>query len=406
MTVIYFLLSHSICVYFPRTFSYLAPTNSSSVIGTITTVAGIGSYGYSGDGGLATAASIGFSYGIAFDGSSNLYLSDNLACCLRMVKANSGIITTVAGNGLPGYSGDGGFSTAALLSYPTGIAIDDLSGNIYIADTGNNRVRMITKRTGIITTVAGNGQFFTGVNGGSATGQAIGNVTSIALDSSRKVIYILVDLHILMISESSGNMTLFAGRGDRGGDTSGDGGLAISAAFDNPRCVAVDVLSGNVYIADINKSFGYIRMVTKSTGIITRVAGSDVYGVNGGSALLSHLSAPNGIAVDIQGDLYITVLNDDLVRKITMSTGIINTVAGTGVDGSSGDGGLATDAEISDPYAVTVNSKSGVVAFSTVKGFRIRSFTVPKIRPRPSPSPTAPPTGMTVILLSARIIKL
>ena len=201
-----------------------------SAISIITTVAGTGSFSYSGDGGPATSATFYYPDGVAVDISGNIYIADTYNDAIRMVTKSTGIITTVASTSTSGYSGDGGLATSATLYSPRGVAVD-ISGNIYIADTASSAIRMVTKSTGIITTVAGTPQT---------------------------------------------------------GGYSGDGGPATSATFIDPSCVAVD-LSGNIYIADTGNSA--IRMVTMSTGIITTVAGTGMagYSGDGGPATLAKL---------------------------------------------------------------------------------------------------------------------
>jgi sugar lactone lactonase YvrE len=207
-----------------------------------------------------------------------------------------GHIASQAGNGVLGYSGDGGPAASAEFSSPTGVAVDS-SGNLYIVDADNNRIRKVTASTGIITTVAGNGT---------------------------------------------------AGY-------SGDGGAATSAELDTPFGVAVDA-SGNLYIVDVNND--RIRKVTASTGIITTVAGNGTWGYSGdgGTATSAELFSPFGVAVDASGNLYIADSGNNRIRKVTASTGIITTVAGNGTAGSTGDGGAASSAELSYPTGVVVDS--------------------------------------------------
>ena len=368
MTAIY---SSSLLTYFCYvSFSSLAHTKSLP-IGTITTVAGNGVFGSTGDGGLATAATVRSVVDLAFDPSGDLYLADAYGQCIRMIKASTGIITTVAGTGVEGYSGDGSLATEAMLLVPNGVEVDSLSGNLYITDYGNHRIRMVTKSTGIITTVAGNGKSDFSVNGGLATEQAIGGPITAALDSILQRLYIIVSDLVLIVNLKTGNMTVFAGAGE---GYSGDGGLAISATFAKPRGIVVDVTSGNLYIADSGN--GRIRMIKKSTGIVTTVAGGGWH-----DTLLLWDGYPDGIDIDTQGNLYITEFYNDRIIKITKSTGIINNVAGVGLGGFSGDGGPAVKAQMKNPYGIAVNSLSGVVVFSDYNNRRLRSITVPKILP-------------------------
>jgi trimeric autotransporter adhesin len=340
-------------------------------------MAGTGVSGYSGDGSLATNAAVGMIYGVAFDGKGNLYMSDSNNYRVRMVANSTGIITTVAGTGVAGNSGDGGLATSAALQSPTGIAVDVLSGDIYIAD---KQIKMVTKSTGIITTVAG----------ADPSDLAYG-ATGLAVDPKLQLLYILSNGRVLVQTRSTGGVEVIAGQST--GGYSGDGGLATNANLLKPFSITVDVLTGNIYIADNGNS--RVRMITKSTGIITTVAGNGEAGNSGdgGLATAAALSSPMGMAVDMQGNVYIADSSSNCLRKVTKSTGIITTVAGTGVNGYSGDGGLATAAQLSSPWGVAVNSAAGIVAFYDFGNVRIRSFTVPKV----TSSPSAAPTGRTIL---------
>src|SRR6185312_2277000 len=256
----------------------------------ITTIAGIGSWGYGGDNGPATSATLFLPTAAAVDSSGNVYIVDYYNNRIRKVTASTGIITTIAGNGAAGYSGDNGPATSAELNYPAGIALDN-AGNIYVVDTQNVRIRKITAATGIITTVAGNG-------------------------------------------------TLGSG---------GDNGPATSASMAYPDGVAIDN-SGNIYIADTDN--GMIRKVTASTGVITTIAGTGYVGSSGdnGPATSATLNYPNAVALDGSGNVYIADSANNKIRRITGSTGIITTAAGSGTAGYTGDNGLATSATLNDPF--------------------------------------------------------
>ncbi|MFZ0319755.1 MAG: hypothetical protein WAL56_11565 [Candidatus Sulfotelmatobacter sp.] len=264
----------------------------------ISTVAGNGTYGYSGDGGLAFNAELREPTGVALNTSGNVYIADDFNYRIRKITVSTGDISTVAGDGTAGYSGDGGAATGAELNYPLGLAVDT-SGNIYIADLINCRVRKVTVSTGIITTVAGNGKC----------------------------------------------------------GYSGDGGAATSAELANPSTVAVDK-SGNIYIADENNN--RVRKVTVSTGIITTVAGNGIagYSGDGGPATSAEMDDPTAVAVDSSANIYITDTVNQRIRKVTVSTGIITTVAGNGTAGYSGDGGPATSAELYEPLGIATDSSN------------------------------------------------
>jgi uncharacterized protein (TIGR03437 family) len=301
-----------------------------------------------------------------------------LAALLASVTASgqSGVITTVAGNGTAGYSGDGGPATSAALRLPNGVAVDS-SGNLYIADTSNSRIRKVTASTGVITTVAGNGTGGYSGDGGSATSAELFAPSGVAVDNSGNL-YIadFVNMDIRKVS-ASGIITTVAGGGCAASVTpncgAGDGGPATSAELTGPMGVAVDS-SGNLYIADFGNS--RIRKVTAGTGIITTVAGSAFVGSHGdgGPATSAELFLPSGVAVDSSDNLYIADTSNCRIRKVTASTGVITTVAGNGSEIYSGDGGPATSAALFLPTGVAVDS-DGNLYIADTHNQRIRKVT-------------------------------
>jgi uncharacterized protein (TIGR03437 family) len=328
-----------------------------SIAGVITTVAGNGSSGTSGDGGPAPSAQISYPAGVAVDAGGNLYIAEGGNglggdAVIRRVSV-AGIITTVAGNGRAGYSGDGGPATSAKLNGPTGVAFDG-SGNMYIADSSNSVVREVFAATGIITTVAGNGSFGYSGDGGPATSAQLDGAWGVAVDDDGNI-YIadLVNDRIRRVS-GAGTITTVAGGGSSG---LGDGGPATGAQLSGPNGVAVDA-DGNLYIADTGH--GLIRKVS-AAGTITTVAGGGPYGLLGdwGLATSAWLDDPWGVAIDGSGNVYIADYGHALVRKVS-ALGIITTVAGDGHDGYAGDGGPATDAQISLPQGVAVDASGNV----------------------------------------------
>jgi trimeric autotransporter adhesin len=356
---------------------YIADTDSHRIrlvtksTGIITTVAGTGILGYSGDRGLATSARLNYPDAVAVDAAGNIYITDTWNNCIRIVTKSTGIINTVAGDGTSGYGGDGGLATSARLYNPSGVAVD-ASGNIYIADTTNGRVRVVTKSTGIITTVAGTGTSGYGGDGGSAISARLHIPYDVAVDASGNVFIADTDNNrIRLVTKSTGIITTVAGDATSG--YSGDGGLAISAIFSDPRGVAFDV-SGNIFIADTNNSC--IRMVTKSTGIITTVAGDATsgYSGDGGLATSARLYNPHDVAVDASGNIYIVDTYNHRIRMVTKSTGVITTVAGNGISGYSGDGGLATSARLYNPHDVAVDGSGNIYIVDTYN-HRIRIVT-------------------------------
>jgi sugar lactone lactonase YvrE len=321
--------------------------------GHIATQAGSGVLGYSGDGGPAASAELSYPTGVAVDASGNLYIVDADNNRIRKVTASTGIITTVAGNGTAGYSGDGGPATSAELDTPFGVAVD-ASGNLYIVDVNNDRIRKVTASTGIITTVAGNGTFGYSGDGGAAISAELYTPLGVAVDASGNI-YIADsgNNRIRKVTASTGVITTVAGNGTAG--YSGDSGAATSGELNSPFGVAVDA-SGNIYIGDSGNN--RIRKVTASTGIIISVAGNGTAGYSGdnGAATSAELYSPYGVAVDASGNLYIADTNNLVIRKVAASTGIINTVAGNGTAGSGGDGGAATGAALSYPTDAVVDS--------------------------------------------------
>jgi len=323
---------------------------------TISTIAGNGGQGYSGDGGPATAARLLFPGAVAVDGSGNLFIADSGGYRVRKVTP-AGIITTVAGTGISGFSGDGGPATAAQLAGPFRVAVDG-SGNLFIADLDanfNGRIRKVTA-AGIISTVAGNGTSGFSGDGGQATAAQLWHPCGITVDGSGNLFiaegwgsaFAVRDHSRIRKVTPAGIISTVAGVGTYG--FSGDGGPATSAQLAEPADVIVDA-SGNLFIADSNN--GRIRKVT-AAGIISTVAGNGCPETNtscvlgdGGPATSAQLKYPVGVAVDGFGNIFIADRDDSRVRKVTPA-GIITTYAGNGTSGFSGDGGPAAAAQLSN----------------------------------------------------------
>jgi RHS repeat-associated protein len=314
-------------------------------------VAGNGTAGHSGDGGPATSAELSYPSGVAVDTAGNIYIADSTNNRIRKVAASTGDISTVAGNGTAGYSGDGGAATSAELSNPIGVVVD-AAGNIYIADEVNNRIREVTASTGIITTVAGDGTRGYSGDGGAATSAELYYPFGVSVDAAGNI-YIADygNARVRKVTASTGIITTVAGGGTAG---VGDGGAATSAELCDPSGVALDA-AGDIYIADACNN--RIRKVTASTGDISTVAGNGTAGYSGdaGSATSAELDFPIAVAVDTGGNFYIADYANDRVRRVTASSGEISTVAGNGTLGYSGDGGAATTAELADPHDVALD---------------------------------------------------
>ncbi len=286
---------------------------------TVSTIAG----GNIGDGGVAAAASLNGLLGICRDNSGNIYFSDTANNRIRKITAD-GIISTVAGTGASGSTGDGAAATAALLNAPSGICADN-RGNIYFSDVSNRRIRMLVNTTG---TYFG-------------------------------------------IARTAGNIYTIAGTGSSG--SSGDNAIATSALLNAPCGTCVDS-SGNIYFAD--SSNNSIRKITATNGFISKIAGTGASGSSGdgGAATTATFNNPWGIFWHSSGNLYVTDYGNDKIRKFTVG-GTISTVAGTGTQGFSGDGGAATAAMLANPRGIYVDSSSNIY-FSDQTNNRIRKFTV------------------------------
>ncbi|RSL14962.1 sugar lactone lactonase YvrE [Edaphobacter aggregans] len=306
-------------VFDPQGNLYLAETASHVIRkvdpnGIITTIAGTGTQGFSGDNGQATAAQLDSPQGLALDAANNIYIADTHNDCIRKITAATGIITTIAGTSTPGFSGDAGPATAAHLNLPTALAFDT-TGNLYFADTQNHRIRKITATSGIITTIAG-----TGTQG-----------------------------------------------------FSGDNGPAIAATIDSPTGLAVDV-TGNIYIADTHNH--RIRRID-TTGTITTIAGS-TSGFSGDNAPASaaSLALPHGLTLDATGNIYIADTANHRIRRID-TTGTITTIAGEGTQIFAGDNGPAVNASLDSPRTATLTS-TGLIALADTANQRIRQISTDK----------------------------
>ena len=334
----------------------------------ISTVAGTGVVGFSGDGGPGTSASLNIPYGVAVDGGGNVFIADESNHRIRRVAAGTGVITTVAGTGTPGFSGDGGPGTNARLNRPTGVALDG-GGNMLIADGENKRIRRLAAGTGVITTVVGNGvQGFSG-DGGPGTSASLVYPSEVAVDGGGNMLIADPGNHrIRRLAAGTGVISTVAGNGVQG--FSGDGGPGTSASLAYPRGVAVDG-GGNVLIADHYNH--RIRRLAAGTGVITTVAGTGVPGFSGdgGPGTSASLVYPTGVAVDGGGNVLIADRANNRIRRLAAGTGVISTVAGNGVQGFSGDGGPGTSASFNNPLAVAVDS-GGNVLIADYLNHRIR----------------------------------
>jgi sugar lactone lactonase YvrE len=282
--------------------------------GHITTIAGIGTQGFSGDNGPAISATLDSPQGLVLDSTNNLYLADTHNHRIRKLNLTTGTISTIAGTGTPGFSGDSISATSAQLNLPTALALD-ANQNLYIADTANHRIRRIDAATGIITTIVGNGtQGF-----------------------------------------------------------SGDTGLATSANIDSPTGIALDN-ANNLYLADTHNH--RIRRIDAATGIITTIAGTGTPGFSGDTAdaTSATLAFPHGLTLDANGNLYLADTANHRIRRIDSTTGIITTTAGDGTQTFAGDGSPAITASLDTPRA-TALSPNALVTLADTGNQRIRQLT-------------------------------
>ncbi|MDH4136239.1 MAG: NHL repeat-containing protein [Anaerolineae bacterium] len=341
----------------------------------ITTIAGDGTPTYGGDNGPATAAQLNSPTEVMFNGVGNLYVADAGNHRIRKVVSATGIITTVAGDGTGAYGGDGEMAITAQLNSPRSVAFDEMD-NLYIADTNNHRIRKVVSATGVITTVAGIGTFGFSGDGGPATAAQLSFPTGVAFDEAGNL-YIadLDDNRVRKVIVATGVITTVAGIGTFG--FSGDGGPATAAQLSGPAGVVVDEVD-NLYIADQQNN--RIRKVIAATGVITTVAGIGTLGFSGdgGPATAAQLHFPTDLAFDKSGNLYIADLGNNRIRKVIAATGVITTVAGIGTLGFSGDGGPATAAQLNFPAGVAFDGIDNLYIADT-SNHRVRKVEEPKI---------------------------
>ena len=337
-------------------------------LSVIETIAGSGTRGFAGDGGAATGAALAAPGGVAFDAAGNLYVGDQLNDRVRRV-ARDGTVTTVAGDGRFAYGGDGGPATSASLASPLELAVD-AGGALYIADVDNHRVRRVAP-DGTITTVAGNGTRGFSGDGGPATQASLAEPTGLALAADGTLYIADFANHRVRKVTLDGTITTVAGTGVAG--FSGDGSPATAAQLAEPASLAVD-REGNVYIADsVNDRVRRLRV----DGRIETVAGTGVFGRagDGGPATGAQLAAPTGVALDAEGALFVAEQGSDRVRRITID-GTITTAAGSGSRGFSGDGSAAVRAALANARAVGVGP-DGAVHVVDADNNRIRRLTPP-----------------------------
>ena len=366
---------------------YVKTQDIITIAGNSTTASG----SYSGDEGLAISATLQAPAGVAIDSSGNIYIADTNNNRIRKVTVSNGIISTIVGTGYTSFSGDNGAATSATVFYPYGVSTDT-ADNIYIADYGHYNIRKVT--SGIITTFAGSNTAGFAGDGGYATNAQLNLPHKVAFDSSGNV-YIAdygnnrvrkVDIVSNIISTVAGSTTSHA--------FSGDGGPATSASFYYIYGIALDS-SDNLYIADAGNN--RIRMVTNLTGTVSTICGLSTYGWfgDGGLAINAILDFPMGVTIDTDDNIYISDSGNYAIRKITASDGVIQTIAGNGNSGFSGDNGPATAAKLYYPYSTTTDAINNVYIADTYNN-RIRKIVIatysPSLKPSRVPTIASSPT--------------
>lgn len=312
----------------------LIASSASAAPWTISTFAGTGMMGFSGDGGPAAAAQVNDPYGVVRGPDGAIWFCEHNGHRIRRV-APDGTISTVAGTGVRGFTGDGGLATAATLNLPHELRFD-AAGNIFIADTGNNAVRRIDAMTGVITTIAGGGRGGYGGDGGPASAAVLRGPHSIQFAPDGNLFICDVGNHaIRLVDAKTGLITTFAGTGKLG--PTPDGSPIAGTPLNNPRSLDVD-RDGNLWL--VTREGNQVLKFDLKAGVIRHVAGTGAAGFtgNGGPAKLATLSGPKGIALDAAGNVWLADTESHSLRMIDAKTGNIELIAGTGAAGDGGDG--------------------------------------------------------------------
>ena len=320
--------------------------------GIIRTVLGNGEEGWDGDGGPALQAACQLPYACEFDPEGNMVVCMGRQHRIRRMDARTGIITLIAGNGEGGYSGDGGPALDAVINQPYGLAID-ANGDIYFAQRFDPAVRKIDSSTGIISTVAGTGEFGYSGDGGPGNQAMLREPNDLYLDGQGGLLIAdIQDQRLRRVDLGTGIITKVAGTGEK--SRAGDGGPAAEASLMGPRAVCMDS-QGNIYIAE--REGNGVRKISPD-GILTTVAGIDStfgYTGDGGPALTATWGAPKAMRCDSEDNVIVVDTENFAVRRIDSLTGIVTTIAG-GREGGDGDGGPAVNAGLSRAHGCGIDA--------------------------------------------------
>ena len=336
--------------------------------GIIETVAGNGSEGWAGDGGPATEAACQEPYACEFDPQGNMVVCMGRQHRIRRVDAQTGIITLVAGTGEAGYTGDGGPALNADINQPYGLAID-VNGDMYFSQRFDPAVRKIDGSTGIISTVAGTGEFGYSGDGGPGNQAMLREPNDVFLDRRGGLLIAdIQDQRIRRVDLETGIITTFAGTGEK--SRAGDGNQAVEASLMGPRAVCMDSL-GNTYVAE--REGNGVRKVSPD-GTLTTIAGADSefgYSGDGGPALAATWGAPKAMRCDLNDNIVVVDTENDAVRLIDQLTGVVTTIAG-GRAGGEGDGGPAVQAGLGRPHGCGIDA-AGSLYIADTQNNRVRA---------------------------------
>ncbi len=329
--------------------------------GIIQTVLGNGEEGWEGDGGPALEAACQLPYACEFDPDGNMVVCMGRQHRIRRKDARTGIITRVCGTGEPGYAGDGGPALDAVINQPYGLAVDG-NGDIYFAQRFDPAVRKIDAQTGTVSTVAGTGEFGYSGDGGPGSEAMLKEPNDLFLDGRGGLLIAdIQDQRIRRVDLATGIITTFAGTGEKSRD--GDGKPATEACLMGPRAVCID-RQGNVYVAE--REGNGVRRISPD-GILTTIAGAGAvsgYSGDGGPALAATWGAPKAMRCDLEDNVIVVDTENFAVRRIDPRSGIVTTIAG-GREGGDGDGGPAVDAGLSRAHGCGIGADGNLYIADT-----------------------------------------